>query len=83
MEEGVLKNEQEENGGSIGQLILRSLLENATWMAELVEHLTLGFSSAHDLGVVGSSPMLSSMLSTPSPSAPPPTLSLSLSFSNK
>ena len=32
-------------------------------MAQLVEHLTLGFSSGHDLTVVGLSPALGSMLS--------------------
>ena len=32
------------------------------WVAQSVKHLTLDFNSGHDLGVVGSSPMLGSML---------------------
>jgi len=32
-------------------------------MAQLVRHLTLGFGLGHDLGVMGSSPMLGSVLS--------------------
>ena len=49
----------------------------STWVAQVVECLTLGFSSGHDPRVVGSNPMLGSMLHME------PTwdsLSLSLSF---
>ena len=34
-----------------------------TWVAQLVEHLALGFSSGHDLRVLRSSPVSGSMLS--------------------
>ena len=47
-----------------------------TWMAQSVNHLTLGFSSGHNLRVMRLSLMLGSMLigefASPSPSAPPP-----------
>ena len=49
-----------------------------TWVAHLVEHLTLDFSSGHDPRVVGSSPLSGSKWSTKpasdslSPSAPLP-----------
>ena len=33
------------------------------WVAQLVEHLTLDFGSGHDLRVMGSSPVLGSVLS--------------------
>lgn len=33
------------------------------WVAQSIEHLTLDFVLGHDLGVVGSSPPLGSMLS--------------------
>ena len=52
-------------------------------MAEAIEHLTLGFISGHDLRVMGLSPASDSgacLRFSPSPSAPP--LSLS-SLSNK
>ena len=32
-----------------------------TWVAQLVEHLTLALGSGHGLGVVGLSPMLGSL----------------------
>ena len=66
-----------------------------TWVAQLVGHLTFDFSSGPDLGVLRSSPVLSSMLSEVHwrlflfPSAPPPiracthVCSLSFSLSNK
>uniref|UniRef100_A0A452QJC0 SLP adaptor and CSK interacting membrane protein n=1 Tax=Ursus americanus TaxID=9643 RepID=A0A452QJC0_URSAM len=53
--------------------------------AQSVKHPTFDFSSGHDLGVLGSSPTLGSLLNVesacPSPSlfSPPPPLSLSLS----
>ena len=66
------------------------------WVAQLVECLTLGFSSGQDLRVLGSSLALVSVLSResacPSPSAPlltrvcthsPLSLSLSLSQINR
>ena len=34
-----------------------------TWVAQLVEHLTLGFGSGHDLRVMRLSPTVDSMLS--------------------
>ena len=44
------------------------------WVAQLVKHPILDFSSGHDLRVLGSNPISGSMLSTecacPSPSAP-------------
>ena len=47
-------------------------------MAQWVKHPTLGFTSGHDLRVMGSSPTLGSVLNgeskTPSPSALPPLL---------
>ena len=53
-------------------------------MAQSVEHLTLDFNSGHDPKVMGSSPMLRSMLTvepaydslSPSPFAPPPLIHL-------
>ena len=58
-------------------------------MAPSVEHLALAFGLGHDLGVVGSSLALGSLLSRellrilspPSPSAPPPPLLISLMLS--
>ena len=54
-------------------------------MAQLVDHPTLDFGSGHDLRVMGSSPVLGSVLSVesacPSPSALPPPLSVSLYIS--
>jgi len=51
------------------------------WVAQLFGHPTLDFSSGHDLGVVGSSPVSDAAFSGESagdsPSAPSPTLSLS------
>ena len=42
-------------------------------MAQSVKHLTLDFGSGHDLGVVGSSPILGTYdFLLPSPSAPTP-----------
>ena len=38
-----------------------------TWVAQSVEHPTLGFGSGHDLGVVRSSPASGSMLGGESP----------------
>ena len=34
-----------------------------TWVAQLVEYLTLGFGSGHDLGVLGLGPKWASKLS--------------------
>ena len=48
-------------------------------MDQLVKHLTLGFSSGHDLGVLRLSPALGSVLSVaacPTASVLPPVLSL-------
>ena len=54
------------------------------YMAQLVKRLTLDFSSGHDPRVMGSSPMLGSVLSVettcPSPSAPPSACVCSLSY---
>ena len=60
-----------------------------TWVTQLIERLTLGFSSGHDLGVVGSSSALGSALNgesacdplSPSPSAPASACALSPSLS--
>jgi len=56
-------------------------------VVQLVKHLTLDFGSGHDLRVVRSSPALGSVLAVgpawDSLSAPPPLLSLSLSFAKK
>ena len=50
-----------------------------TWVAQSVEHLTLGFSSGCDLQVVGSSPKLGSALNVESaPHSLPLAHSLSL-----
>ena len=38
----------------------------SAWVAQVVEHLTLGFSSGHDLGALGLSPMSGSILSAES-----------------
>lgn len=57
------------------------------WVAQLVEHPTLGFGSDPDLRVLGSSPALGALCSvgsllqdSPSPSASPLSLMLSLSL---
>ena len=55
----------------------KMLLWDAGWLSWLSIHPTLGFGSGHDLRVLGSSPTSGSH--GPSPSAPPPALSLSLS----
>ena len=56
-----------------------------TCMAQLVEYLTLNFSSGHDLGVLGRSPALSCLLSGESAwnLSPPALPLLTLSLSNK
>ena len=56
---------------------------SGTWVAQLVECLTLDFSLGHGLRVMELSPILGSLLSEESacasPSAPPPALSPPLS----
>ena len=37
-------------------MVKKNNIHRATWMAQLVDYLTLDFSSGHDPGVVGSSP---------------------------
>ena len=44
-------------------LISVKVYTGSAWVAQLVEHPTLDFSSGHDLRVVGSSPESGSMLS--------------------
>ena len=39
------------------------MADRGTWMAQLIEHPTLGFGSGCDLRVLGSSSMLGSVLS--------------------
>ena len=41
---------------------IQKIKDKDTWVAELVKHLTLDFSTGHDLIVVGSTPALGSAL---------------------
>ena len=45
---------------------IKGVSKGGTWVAQVVEHPTLDFSSGHDLRVVGLSPMSGSMLSVKS-----------------
>ena len=42
--------------------LIKSILRQGAWVAQLVEHLTFGFGSDHDLRVVGLSPTSGSVL---------------------
>ena len=55
------------------------------WISQLSKYMTLGFSLGHDLTVVGSGPMMGSVLSegSASDSLPSPSCSFSHCFSNK
>ena len=44
-------------------VFLPKLCQNSSWVAQSVEHLTLDFSSDHDLRVMRSSPVSLSVLS--------------------
>ena len=68
-------------------MLIKKVESRGTWVAQLVEQVTLDFGLGHDLGVLGLSlcqaPCLAGSLlqdsSSPSPSAPPPAQALSLS----